>query len=150
MIMGSSNIRGILTSFSPSLDFFAISTGDGRIKKKSKLGSSLLVLGAGCGDVLAVDVYAGQLKWKVSDCHPGGVSAISFPTHGSCIYTAGADGIICYLDSMTGNLLGKFKASTKAISSMSVSLGLYSTLSFFRNKFLFSVTFKLNTKRVLI
>lgn len=30
--MGSSNIRDILTSFSPSLDFFAISTGDGRIK----------------------------------------------------------------------------------------------------------------------
>lgn len=30
--MGASNIRDILTSFSPSLDFFAISTGDGRIK----------------------------------------------------------------------------------------------------------------------
>ena len=30
--MGSSNIRDLLTSFSPSLDFFAISSGDGRIK----------------------------------------------------------------------------------------------------------------------
>ncbi|KAK2990299.1 hypothetical protein RJ640_014751 [Escallonia rubra] len=31
--MGSStNIRDLLTSFSPSLDLFAISTGDGRIK----------------------------------------------------------------------------------------------------------------------
>ncbi|GFZ09041.1 transducin family protein [Actinidia rufa] len=151
--MGSSNIRDLLTSFSPSLDFFAISSGDGRIKiwdtvkgqiqtefadivstggtnlfgkpekghlsvdyscmkwlsldkkKKRKLGSSLLVLGTGCGDVLALDISAGQLKWKVNDCHPG----------------AGADGIVCKLDSMTGNLLGKFRASAKAISSMSVS-----------------------------
>ncbi|KAM7477695.1 hypothetical protein LguiA_025908 [Lonicera macranthoides] len=167
--MGSSNIRDLLTSFSPSLDFFAISSGDGRIKiwdtlkgqvqtefadivssdatellgkpegghlsvdytcmkwlsmdkkKKRKLGSSLLMLGTGSGDVLALDVAVGQLKWRVSDCHPGGVTSISFPTHGSCIYTAGADGMICQLDSMTGNSLGKFRASTKAIHSMSVS-----------------------------
>jgi U3 small nucleolar RNA-associated protein 5 len=31
----------------------------------------LLVLGTGSGDVLALDVSAGQLKWSVSDCHPG-------------------------------------------------------------------------------
>lgn len=167
--MGSPNIRDLLTSFSPSLDYFAISTGDGRIKiwdtvkgqiqtefadilstdeadlytkterghlsadytcmkwlsldrkRKRKLGCSLLILGTGSGDVLALDVSAGQLKWTASGCHPGGVSAISFSTHGTCIYTAGADGMICKIDSMAGNLLGKFKASTKAISSMSVS-----------------------------
>ncbi|KAI8011052.1 hypothetical protein LOK49_LG06G03386 [Camellia lanceoleosa] len=95
-------------------------------KKKRKIGSSLLVLGTGSGDVLALDASAGQLKWRVSDCHPWGVSAISFPTHDSCIYTAGVDGIICKLDSMSGNLLEKFRAATKAISSMSVSSGLYS------------------------
>ncbi|GFZ21765.1 transducin family protein [Actinidia rufa] len=39
----------------------------------------------------------------------------------SYIYTAGADGIVCKLDSITGNLLGKYRASAKAISSMSVS-----------------------------
>ncbi|KAL1806703.1 uncharacterized protein LOC108200108 [Daucus carota subsp. sativus] len=167
--MTSANIRDVLTSFSPALDFFAICSGDGRIKiwdtvksqvqtefadigtagsddliggtkgghrsvdytcmkwlslgkkKKRKLGSSLLILGTGSGDVLALDVSAGQLKWRVSDCHPGGVTSVSFPAHGSCIYTAGADGMICELDSLTGNLLRKFKASSKAISSMSVS-----------------------------
>ncbi|GMJ08385.1 Nuclear Glucose-responsive WD40 protein1, GLUCOSE HYPERSENSITIVE 40 [Hibiscus trionum] len=167
--MGSSNIRDILTAFSPSLDYFAISSGDGRIKiwdtlkgqiqtefvdiisseatnlyakaerghlsidykcmkwlsfdkkKKRKLGSSLLVLGTGSGDVLALDVSTGQLKWKVSDCHPGGVSAIAFATNGSCIYSAGADGMVCEIDSLTGNLLGKFKASVKSISCMTVS-----------------------------
>ncbi|KAK2990297.1 hypothetical protein RJ640_014749 [Escallonia rubra] len=91
------------------------------VQKKRKLGTSLLVLGTGSGDALALDVSAGQLKWRVNDCHPGGVTAVSYPTHGSCIYTAGADGMICELDSMTGNLVGKFRASTKAISSMSVS-----------------------------
>lgn len=167
--MTSANIRDLLTSFSPALDFFAICSGDGRIKiwdtvksqvqtefadivttdsdsliggtkgghhsvdytcmkwlslnkkKKRKIGNSLLILGTGSGDVLAVDVSAGQLKWRVSDCHPGGVTSVSFPAHGSCIYTAGTDGMICELDSLTGNLLRKFKASTKAISSMSVS-----------------------------
>ncbi|CAI9118994.1 OLC1v1020645C1 [Oldenlandia corymbosa var. corymbosa] len=166
----TNNIRDLLTSFSPSLDFFAISSGDGRIKiwdtvkgqlqtefsdivssdatnelfgkserghlsvdykcmtwlslekkKKRKLGTSLLVLGTGSGDVLALDVAAGQLKWKVNDCHPGGVNAISFCSHGSFIYTAGVDGRVCRLDSLTGNLLDEFKASTKAISSLVVS-----------------------------
>ncbi|EXC39743.1 WD repeat-containing protein 43 [Morus notabilis] len=170
--MGSSDIRDLLTAFSPSMDLFAISAGDGRIKiwdtvkgqvqteftdmvgseetsllakpererghlsvdytcmkwfslerkqKKRKLGSSLLILGTGSGDVLALDVSAGQLKWRVSDCHPGGVSAISFSRNVSCIYTAGSDGMVCQIDPLTGNLLGKFKASTKALSSMSVS-----------------------------
>lgn len=167
--MSSSNIRDVLSCFSPSLDLFAVTSGDARIKiwdtvkgqlqtefsdilgadetnlfnkeqrghlsidytcmkwvsferkKKRKLGTSLLVLGTGSGDVLALDVSAGQLKWTLNDCHPGGVSAISFSTQGSRIYTSGADGMVCEVDSMTGNLLRKFKASTKAVSSMCVS-----------------------------
>ncbi|XP_048321361.2 uncharacterized protein LOC107433202 [Ziziphus jujuba] len=168
--MGSSNIRDLLTAFSPLQDFVAISAGDGRIKiwdtvkgqvqteftdimeseetsiykkqerghlsvdytcmkwfsseakkKKRKIGDSFLVLGTASGDVLALDVSAGQLKWKINDCHPGGVSAVSFSRKGSCIYAAGSDGMVCQIDPMSGNLLGKFKASTKAISSMSVS-----------------------------
>ncbi|KAK9672959.1 hypothetical protein RND81_12G137400 [Saponaria officinalis] len=90
-------------------------------KKKRKLGTSLLVLGTGGGDVMALDVSAGQLKWKISDCHPGGVSAISSANRGSCIYTSGADGMACEIDSMNGNLLRKFKASKKALSSICVS-----------------------------
>ena len=53
-----------------------------------------------------------------------GVSAISFAPHGSCICTAGADGMVCELDSMSGNLSNKFRASTKSISSISMSSGL--------------------------
>ncbi|KAM7258938.1 hypothetical protein ACFE04_014679 [Oxalis oulophora] len=90
-------------------------------KKKRKLGSSLLVLGTGGGDVLALDISAGQLKWRAADSHPGGVSAISFSSDSTRVYSAGADGMVCEIDPHTGNLLGKFKASTKAISFMSVS-----------------------------
>lgn len=167
--MGSSHIRGILTAFSPTLDLFALSLGDGRIKiwdtgkgqvqteftdiasaeftgifgknqrghlsmdytcmkwlsldkkKKRKLGSSLLVLGTGSGDVLALDVSAGQVKWSINNCHPGGVNAISFPANGSSIYTAGVDGMVCEINSMSGDLLGKFSAMSRSISSLSVS-----------------------------
>lgn len=52
-----------------------------------------------------------------------GVNAISFPAHGSHIYTAGADGMVCELDSMSGNLLHKFSAASKAISSLAISPG---------------------------
>ncbi|KAF3567876.1 hypothetical protein DY000_02019265 [Brassica cretica] len=163
------NIKDVLTSFSPALDFLALSTGDGRIKiwdtvkgqvqtefadiasaeetniytsggkghlsldytcmkwlslerkKKRKLGTSILVLGTGGGDVLALDVASGQLKWRISDCHPGGVNAVSSSTKASCIYSGGADGMVCEIDPHSGNLIRKFKASTKAVSSLSVS-----------------------------
>ncbi|KAJ0243281.1 hypothetical protein HA466_0193610 [Hirschfeldia incana] len=163
------NIKDVLTSFSPALDYLALSTGDGRIKiwdtvkgqvqtefadiasaeetniytnggkghlsvdytcmkwlslerkKKRKLGTSILVLGTGGGDVLALDVASGQLKWRISDCHPGGVNAVSSSTKASCIYSGGADGMVCEIDPHSGNLIRKFKASTKAVSSLSVS-----------------------------
>ncbi|XP_010491846.1 PREDICTED: WD repeat-containing protein 43 isoform X2 [Camelina sativa] len=163
------NIRDVLTSFSPALDYLAISTGDGRIKiwdtvkgqvqtefadiasteetniytkvakghlsvdytcmkwlslekkKKRKLGTSVLVLGTGGGDVLALDVASGQLKWRISDCHPGGVNAVSSSARASCIYSGGADGMVCQIDPHSGNLIRKFKASTKAVSSLCVS-----------------------------
>ncbi|XP_020521052.1 uncharacterized protein LOC18431331 isoform X3 [Amborella trichopoda] len=114
--METPNIKELLTSFSPSGDFLAISAGDGRIKIWDTLKGSLqiefadinsktdgmdlsghskrghlsldytcmewmtlgtqkkslsLVLGTGNGDVLALDVSVGEMKWRVNDCHPG-------------------------------------------------------------------------------
>ncbi|ERN03194.1 WD repeat-containing protein 43 isoform X1 [Amborella trichopoda] len=164
--METPNIKELLTSFSPSGDFLAISAGDGRIKIWDTLKGSLqiefadinsktdgmdlsghskrghlsldytcmewmtlgtqkkslsLVLGTGNGDVLALDVSVGEMKWRVNDCHPGGVHAISFSRHRACIYTAGSDGMVCRLNSDTGTVLGKFKAFSKAISSLALS-----------------------------
>ncbi|KAM3229098.1 hypothetical protein ACQJBY_060177 [Aegilops geniculata] len=160
-------IRDLLTSFSPSSDFLALSSGDGRIKvwdavrghlqtefvdipavevgalpetkrghlaldytcmkwvqlstKKRKAGSSLLVLGTGSGDVLALDVAAGHWKWRISDCHPGGVTAVAYSRHERSVYTAGADGMVCKIDASDGSVAGKFKSSSKAISALAVS-----------------------------
>ncbi|XP_042438544.1 uncharacterized protein LOC122024076 isoform X1 [Zingiber officinale] len=169
MAINFHDVRGLLAAFSPSSEFFAISSGDGRIKiwdtikgqlqtefsdlspsdassllsqpksghlsldytcmkwvplerkKKRKSGSSLLVLGTGNGDVLALDVSAGQLKWKISDCHPGGVNAVCFSEFHRSVYTTGVDGMVCEIDAAKGSLIGKFRAFTKSISSMAVS-----------------------------
>ncbi|GLJ14877.1 hypothetical protein SUGI_0242040 [Cryptomeria japonica] len=158
------NLKDVFTAFSPSADFLAITTGDGRIKiwdtvngqmqsefsdiaasnlgtsnghlsvdyscmkwspnmgkKKKKGKKSLLVLGTGVGDVLALDPMLGEVKWRCSDCHPGGTMAISFASNGRVVYTTGVDGMVCELDSETGNLLEKFRASKKAISCLAVS-----------------------------
>ncbi|KAE8697857.1 Transducin family protein / WD-40 repeat family protein, putative isoform 3 [Hibiscus syriacus] len=150
----------------PSLDYFSVSSGDGRIKiwdtlkgqiqtefanivsseatsiftkserghlsidykcikwlsfdkkKKRELGSSLPVLGTGSGYSLALDVSAGRLKWKFSDCHPGGVSAIAF-ANASCIYSAGADGmgsLRCLIFTEDGKLILSSDAAERYIA----------------------------------
>ncbi|KAJ0978557.1 hypothetical protein J5N97_014031 [Dioscorea zingiberensis] len=114
--IGAESKRGHL-----SLDYKCMHWVQLEEKKKKKIRSSLLVLGTGSGDVLALDVSLGQLRWKVSDCHPGGVNAVSYSRHQSCVYTAGSDGMVCQIDFSNGSVLGKFRASTKAISSLSIS-----------------------------
>ena len=59
-----------------------------------------------------------------------GVNAVSSSTKASCIYSGGADGMVCEIDPHSGNLIRKFKASTKAVSSLSVSPGV--SLGFFK------------------
>ncbi|XP_052147127.1 uncharacterized protein LOC127766114 [Oryza glaberrima] len=90
-------------------------------KKKRKAGSSLLVLGTGSGDVLALDVAAGQWKWRVTDCHPGGVTAVAYSKHGRSLYTGGTDGMVCRINASDGSVVEKFKSSSKAISALAVS-----------------------------
>ncbi|KAG0462668.1 hypothetical protein HPP92_021144 [Vanilla planifolia] len=90
-------------------------------KKKTKSIQSFLVLGTGSGDVLALEVSTGQLRWRICDCHPGGVSAISVSRHRSSLYTAGVDGMVCEIDCLLGSVVRRFRSSTKGISSLSVS-----------------------------
>ena len=51
------------------------------------------------------------------------MNAVSSSTKASCIYSGGADGMVCEIDPHSGNVIRKFKASTKAVSSLSVSPG---------------------------
>lgn len=60
-----------------------------------------------------------------------GVTSISYSSKSSSVYSAGADGMVCKIDCMTGNMLEKFKASSKAISSLAVSPGIHYTVYIF-------------------
>lgn len=73
-----------------------------------------------------------MLPFLCNQCR--GVSAISFSKQRSRTFTTGADGMICEIDFFTGNVVQKFRGSTKAISSMAISPGVYNlliSLSFF-------------------
>ncbi|KAJ0978524.1 hypothetical protein J5N97_013998 [Dioscorea zingiberensis] len=147
-IMSSPNIKDLLTTFSPTYGLFAIASGDGRIKiwdtTKGHLQTEFADLapsdnGLGIGAESKRGIFRWiisactgfswrrrrkrrlELRWKVSDCHPGGVNAVSYSRHQSCVYTAGSDGMVCQIDFSNGSVLGKFRASTKAISSLSIS-----------------------------
>lgn len=105
-----------------SLDYTCMKWSPSSAKKGKKKGkSSLLALGTGAGDVLGLDTTMGQLRWKVNDCHPGGVRAVSFASNGRVLYSTGVDGMVCELDCETGHLNGKFRASKKAVSSLAIS-----------------------------
>lgn len=60
--MVSSNIRDLLTAFSPSLDYFAISSGDGRIKVPGLLILILLMLGEVLKELILVLIFLAQMS----------------------------------------------------------------------------------------
>lgn len=52
-----------------------------------------------------------------------GVTAVSYSMLRRYVYTTGVDGMVCQIDTSTGSTLGRFRAFTKPISSVSVSAG---------------------------
>eukprot|EP00249_Psilotum_nudum_P020003 c27515_g1_i1 orf=278-2332(+) len=92
-------------------------------KKKSRENGiySLLVFGTGAGDVLALDTILGKLKWRIKDCHPGGVRSLDFAKSGGTIYSAGSDGMVCEHNAIAGETIRKFRASKRAVSCIAVS-----------------------------
>lgn len=105
-----------------AVDYTCMAWNPATKKGKKKHGSSFLLgLGTGSGDVLLLDTALGQLKWRVQDCHPGGLKSLVFAKSGSIIYSTGVDGMVCALDLDSGRLLEKFRASKRAISCIAVS-----------------------------
>lgn len=91
------------------------------IGKKKKGKTLLLALGMKSGDILAVNIFNGEKKWTSEGCHIGGATTLLFTGKGRSLYTAGSDGIVCALDSKTGETQGTFKASKKPIASLALS-----------------------------
>ncbi|XP_058074553.1 uncharacterized protein LOC131223236 isoform X2 [Magnolia sinica] len=90
-------------------------------KKVIASGAFLLALGTNAGDVLVINILTGEKNWISVGCHLGGTTAVSFAKKGRSLHTTGADGMVSELDSRTGELVGKFKASKKCISSLALS-----------------------------
>ncbi|KAF5931495.1 hypothetical protein HYC85_027666 [Camellia sinensis] len=86
-------------------------------KKRSKeRGTCLLALGADAGEILTVNVFSGEKKWK-STCHAGGIAGLSFTNRGRILYTVGNDGVATEMNSETGEVVRQFKVSKTHISS---------------------------------
>ncbi|KAL5758169.1 hypothetical protein ACOSP7_020780 [Xanthoceras sorbifolium] len=90
-------------------------------KPKKERGTLLLALGTNDGDILAIDVFTGERKWKSTGHHTGGLAGLAFANKGRSLHVVGMNGMVSELESQTGELLGEFKASKKSISSSSFS-----------------------------
>lgn len=90
------------------------------VQKKHKKDGNVIIVAVGTtnGQVLAIDSTG--VIWK-SACHTGKVVSLHFSKHGRVIYTAGTDGVICELNSRTGESKDTFKASKKSINYMTIS-----------------------------
>ncbi|XWS16425.1 hypothetical protein CRYUN_Cryun34aG0086200 [Craigia yunnanensis] len=92
------------------------------VEKKNKKGhgTCLLAVGTSEGDILAIDVLAGDRKWK-STCYPGGIAGLSFTNKGHSLYIIGSNGKGSEMNSENGDLIREFKASKRSISCLTYS-----------------------------
>ncbi|KAH6558246.1 hypothetical protein KP509_1Z072200 [Ceratopteris richardii] len=121
-LISTNGVQSISSDGHLAVDYTCMAWNPLMKKGKKRHGASFLIgLGTGSGDIILIDAALGKLKWKVQDCHTGGVKSITFGKSGSIIYSAGSDGMVCELHVDTGELLGKLKASKRAVSSITVS-----------------------------
>lgn len=86
-------------------------------KRRKERGTCLLVIGSHAGDVVAVDIFTGEEKWKSTGCHADGIAGLSFANRGRILRTVGNDAIASEMNSESGELVRKFKVSKTHISS---------------------------------
>ena len=86
-------------------------------------GTCLLAVETSEGDILAIDVLAGDRKWKSTGCYPGGIAGLSFTNKGHSLYVIGSNGKASEMNSENGDLIREFKASKRSISSLTYSQG---------------------------
>ncbi|PSS17879.1 WD repeat-containing protein [Actinidia chinensis var. chinensis] len=87
-------------------------------KRRKEHGTCLLALGSDAGEVLVVDVFTGEKKWKSTGCHPGGIAGLCFTNRGHILLVVGKDGVAFEMNSVTGEVVKKFKVSKTPISSL--------------------------------
>ncbi|XP_059641868.1 uncharacterized protein LOC132283853 [Cornus florida] len=87
-------------------------------KKRRREGATfLLALGTKTGEILAINVFTGERKWRSTGSHPGGIAGLSFANRGRSLYTVGTNGIASEMNSETGACVRELKVSKTLISS---------------------------------
>ncbi|KAK9280845.1 hypothetical protein L1049_003735 [Liquidambar formosana] len=105
----------------PDVNYSCMTCSLIRKKRKKARGTCLLALSTDDGDILAVNVFTGEMKWKSSGCYPGGIAGLSFANKGHSLYVVGTNRMASEINSETGEIIREFKASKRPISSLAFS-----------------------------
>ncbi|KDO52885.1 hypothetical protein CISIN_1g036605mg, partial [Citrus sinensis] len=101
----------------PVVSYSCLACGFVGKKRRKERGTLLLALGTSNGDILAVDVLTGEMKWKSTGRHPGGLAGLAFAKKGRSLHVVGTNGMASEMKSEMGEVIREFKASEKPISS---------------------------------
>ncbi|CAK9164844.1 unnamed protein product [Ilex paraguariensis] len=89
-------------------------------KRRKEQGICLIALGTTIGDVLAINAFTSEVKWKSIGCQPGGIASLSFANQGH-LHVVGTNGMVSEMNSETGELVREMKITKKSISSSACS-----------------------------
>ncbi|KAL3511865.1 hypothetical protein ACH5RR_024582 [Cinchona calisaya] len=89
----------------------------GKMRRKER-GTCLVALGTNNGDISVVNISVGQMMWKSTAHHPGGVASLSFGSKGGRLHAVGKSGGASEMMSETGELTREFKISKKSIAAV--------------------------------
>ncbi|XP_044484035.1 WD repeat-containing protein 43 isoform X2 [Mangifera indica] len=90
-------------------------------KRRKERGTFLLALGTSEGEMLVIDAFSGETKWKSTGHHSGGVAALSFANRGRSLHVVGRRGMAFVMKSESGEVIREFGASEKPISCLAFS-----------------------------
>nr|GLL35619.1 WD repeat-containing protein 43-like [Ipomoea trifida] len=86
-------------------------------KRKKERRNCLVVLGTENGDVLAIDISAGAMKWRSTGTFPGGTSSLFFTNNCSRLCAIGSNGVAFEMNLASGEHITEIRLSKKSISS---------------------------------
>ncbi|KAJ0075405.1 hypothetical protein Patl1_34455 [Pistacia atlantica] len=110
-------------------------------KRRKERGTCLLALGTSEGEILVIDVFTGETKWKSTGHHSGyvalihinapilifsphlcsGLAGLAFANNGRSLHVVGRSGMASKMKSESGEVIEEFGASKKPISSLAFS-----------------------------
>ncbi|KAM3269069.1 WD repeat-containing protein 43 isoform X1 [Capsicum chacoense] len=90
-------------------------------KKRRKEQCLYVALGSDDGNVLAVDISTGLVRWRKDGALPSGAAGLFFVGKGRRIHAVAANGLVFEMNSKTGEVIKEFKGSKKPISAVAHS-----------------------------